>query len=261
MAREDKNILNTDDRQRAKEIAEKDKHEKEEIEKLRKEKEKKRRLKEKKANSEQKVEIKRIKSLVKLPFRLLLQVSSLLTLISMIVLIFLIELDVTTSLVYMFFIFTSVYLGLGSIMIGVFYMLGEDKKREMIEAKRLVVEQSLIEEQKRINEQEAKLAEIEKDIRERKSDTTKAKELLPETSKYRGTGYDSDANDLSDEIPLPLMLEDSAASLDEQFGNKTFEPDLEDYISTEMASMPLDDDIPAEDKDYFDEILSPDFKP
>ncbi len=268
MAKEDKKILTPEEKKREKEQLEKEKQEKANIEKIKKEKEKRRKLKEKKLKLEQKKEIKRIKTLVRLPYRIHFQVTLLATMFSVIFLFFWLDLALKDAIIYLFLIFTFFYFGIGMLMVGVFFMLGEDKKREYLEHKRLEDERLAMEEKIRLDEEHFKLQELERDIAEKKNDTIRTKELQSSQT------YDALSNNanLSDEdidnldFSKPLMLGETAESLDNDFMNSLDDSDIDSYIDSEMAAeIPMgDDDLansPMAISDYFDEIMSPDYNP
>lgn len=267
MAKDEKTILTPEEKKLEKELLEKDKKEKAEIDRMQKEKLKKKQHKIKKAKAEVKVETKRINKLVNLPFKLLLQVSLLATMFASIFLFFWLELDLKTSLLYTFLIFSLFYLGLGSIMIAVFFMIGEDKKRELEESKRLNEEKKQGEEKQRQLDEEAKLSEIEREIAEKKTNSIRSKELTANQIDDELMG-DPFATELVSDPVNPFMLEDSSPTLDYDF-NENFDSMLSNDLEKEFAnSAQLSKDEETDDSDedsgfnelsYFDEIMSPEF--
>lgn len=266
MAKEEKKILTPEEKKREKEMLDKEKLEKAEIDKIRKEKERKRKVKEKKAKEDQQKEVKRIKTLVKLPFKLLLQVSLLVTMFSTIILFFWLELDLKSTMIYLFFIFTFFYFGLGSLMVAIFYMIGEDKKREMIEMQRIEAERLAVEEAKRQLEEASKLQELERDIAEMKNDSLKAQELLPEKGLENAIiEPPSSMDELEDQFSSPFMLGESAESLSNEFHNGIDDMNIDSIIESEMAKSAMknekDGNSDFNDMSYFDEIMAPDYTP
>ncbi len=255
MASEEKKILTPEEKKREKELLEKEKAEKARIDKMQKEKAHRRKLKEKRLKAEKKREIKRIKTLVNLPFKLLLHISLLITMFLAIVLYFWIELDIKTTLLYLFFIFSLVYFGVGGVMVAVFYLLGEDRKKELEEARRLEQQALQLEEQRLLQEEALKLSEIERDIAERKSGSMKSKELLPEQA------MPESIPDSGEELE-PRLLGESAPSLSDPF-NQDFSEMYPNDLAEEQA-MPIGSGEPHAEElsaaEYFDEIMSPNFE-
>jgi len=268
MAKEEKRILTPEEKKREKEILDKEKEERANIEKIKKGKEKRRKLKEKKLKLEQKKEIKRIKSLVRLPYRIHFQVTLLATMFSVIFLFFWLDLDLKDTIIYLFLIFTFFYFGIGMLMVGVFFMLGEDKKREYFEHRRLESERLAMEERIRLDEENLKLQELERDIAEMKNDTIRTKEL---ESSHKSIDALPSSSNLSDEdienmdFPQPLMLSESSEAIDDDFINSLDEPDIYNYINSDLSvNMPEDEDFAShsmETPNYFEEIMSPDYNP
>jgi len=152
---------------REKERAELEKKEEAELKKRQKEKLKKKQEKEKRIEKQKKREMKRIKSLVNLPFKLLLQVSSLITALSFIVIFFGYETPLMRTIYLCFLIFTMLYLGLGLVMIAVFFLISQDKIVEMEELKKIEEEQKKMERAAEERELEEMVA-MEKSIASKK---------------------------------------------------------------------------------------------
>ena len=104
------------------------------LEKKKKEREK--RLKERESNDK-----KNVQRLVNFPFKMLAQVSIVVSLIVFIMLYFSKSKNVIDSLYTSFLVFSGIYFGVGLIMAFVFYILSEQKKREIEDKKRLEEEQ------------------------------------------------------------------------------------------------------------------------
>lgn len=152
---------------REKERAELEKKEEAELKKRQKEKLKKKKEKEKRIEKQKKREMKRIKSLVNLPFKLLLQVSSLITALSFIVIFFGYETPLMRTIYLCFLIFTMLYLGLGLVMIAIFFLVSQDKIVEMEELKKIEEEQKKLERAAEERELEEMVA-MEKSIASKK---------------------------------------------------------------------------------------------
>eukprot|EP01107_Rhizomastix_libera_P000014 TRINITY_DN10025_c0_g1_i1.p2 TRINITY_DN10025_c0_g1~~TRINITY_DN10025_c0_g1_i1.p2 ORF type:complete len:248 (+),score=30.13 TRINITY_DN10025_c0_g1_i1:251-994(+) len=244
----DSSQLTPEEKKREKERLEKEKREKEELDKLKKEKEKKQKRKEAKAKKKQKEEIKRVKTLVNLPFKLLWYISTLITLLAAIVILFWVEVNLKSALIYLFFIFITCYFGIGLVMIGFVYMLSEDKKNELLEIKRKEEEIIAKEEQRKKDEEVARLQEIERDLASRKFDNGKKGEL-PE--------HESELPEDFDEVGVP-MLGESAESVSEipdfgDYGNR----DDEQFFDVPKDGVSNDES----GNEFYDEIFDPNFKP
>ena len=113
-----------------------------------KEREQRQKRRKKKMLKLQKKEQKRIKWLVNLPFMTLFKVSILFTFLSFIFFHFWSGQDIFYSILNSFFIFTLLYLGMGIIMLGIFFLLSIDKEHELKEEIR--------HEQSRMQEEELK---------------------------------------------------------------------------------------------------------
>jgi hypothetical protein len=147
-----------------KEEAERLKNKKQEdLEKIKLEKERIKRRK-KRHNSEQ----KRINTLVSFPLKILFNTAVLVGLISFIYLFFYIEIDLIKTIVNVFFIFTSIYLGGGVIAILYYYFMSEEKLRELNEKLRIETENRQNEEKRRQQMEAEELEAIERELLEKR---------------------------------------------------------------------------------------------
>ena len=167
--------LTPEQKQREKERMEREKKEEAELKKKLDEKLKKKKEKEKRIALKKKKEVKRVKSLINLPFRLHLQVSLLVTLLSAIVLFFGIELELLKTIYYSFIVFVLFYGGTGIVMIGIFFLISEEKLAEEEEQKRIENLNKVVTKSKEDLEIE-EMALIEKEIAARKLATKLLKE-------------------------------------------------------------------------------------
>lgn len=251
MAKEAKQALTPEEKKREKERLEKDKREKAELDKIKKDKLNKQKRKTTRAKKKQKEEIKRVKTLVNLPFKLLWHISLIVTLLSAIVLLFWIEVELKTGLIYLFFVFISVYFGVGSIMVAFFYMLSEDKKNELMEGQRLEIEKIVKEEQRKKDEESLRLQEIEKEMASRKFENA-AKGALP----MHDEEFDEDNEG------MPAMLGESSESTFEMpdFGSGSSEDEMIFETPNDTGGL-NEDSINSGNNNYYDEIFDPNFKP
>lgn len=252
MAKEEKKQLTPEEKKREKERLEKEAQENKEIENLKKEKEKKQKRKQLRAKKKQKEEIKRIKNLINLPFKLHLQISLLITLFAFIIIFFWIELDVQRTLLYTFFIFSILYFGVGLIMVSTIFLISEDKKKELEEMRRLEAEIKADEEKQREDEELAKLEEIERDIAAKRYGDT-AKELPSSNTDFVENsdeiGFDLDGN--------PKILEENVSSLEGLNFEDSNDSDM-NFIDNNMLEQELSKsktDSEDSDTSYLQEIL------
>lgn len=160
-------FLTAEQKLREKERVEREKKEEDELKKRLDEKQKKKKEKEKRLEEKKKQEQKRIKKLINLPFKLHIQVSLLVTILSFIILFFGIELEALKSIYYTFLIFVSFYLGTGLVMVGVFFLISEEKIAEIAEIKKMEETNKVLEKTKKEIEIE-EMEQIEKEIEARK---------------------------------------------------------------------------------------------
>jgi hypothetical protein len=111
------------------------------------ERKKKHQLKLKKAKEKQRKEIKRIKTLINLPFKVIINVSIIASLLSFLITYFILNSDPISTVLTSFFVFTLIYLGIGTVIVGFLLLLSFDKEKQL---------RAYEEEQKRLQEEEEK---------------------------------------------------------------------------------------------------------
>lgn len=253
MAKEESKILSPEEQKREKELKQKEKEEKALIAKMQKEKEQKRKLKEKRIKEERKQEIKRIKTLINLPFKLLLHLSLLATMMMSIILYFWLELDLKTTLIYLFLIFTFFYFGIGIIMVAAVLMISEDKKKELEELQRIEREREEIETQRLREAEEAKLQILERDLASMRSNEQKGPEMLasmqeakqiPPVNQNESESITDEMSNLIEDSNEQFSLPETSISINEDLNDFAFEQ--EQRIVEEQKN---------EDIDYLNEIM------
>jgi hypothetical protein len=167
MAPKVKDLNLPDDAQLEKERIEREKKEEEELKKKIAEKEKKKKEREKRAKEKQKKEMKKIRTLINLPFNILIKSSLLITTLAFIIMYFGIEKPLNVTVFNSFLIFVGIYLGVGLIMIGIFFLISQDKIVEM-EEQRKIDSERMDAEKKKEEEELAQMVEIEKEIAAKK---------------------------------------------------------------------------------------------
>lgn len=191
------------------------------------ERKRKKQLKLKRAKEKQRKEIKRIKTLINLPFRVIINVSIIASLLSFLITYFIFNSDPISTVLTSFFVFTLIYLGIGTLIVGFLLLLSFDKEKEL---------RAYEEEQKRLQEEEEKrkqeeemreLEAIEKEIAASRFRTDRAK-------KYMETETNGKEKSISEEDLSPELLGPS---------NEGFNPI--DAFSAESS----------QDEDYLKEIM------
>lgn len=162
--------LTPEQKQREKERIEREKKEEEELKKKLEEKLKKKKEKEKRIAAKKKKEEKRRKSLINLPFKLHMQISLLVTLLSSIVMFYGFELELLKTLYLSFMIFVTFYLGTGIVMVGIFFLISEEKLAEAEELRK-IEELNKVESKTKQDLEIEEMAKIEKEIAARKMTT------------------------------------------------------------------------------------------
>lgn len=151
----------TEKERREREKAEREKKDKEELEKRRQEKIRKKKARDKRIKNKEEKERKRIKSIINFPYQTLFRVSALFFFMSFLLLFFWFSLNIEKAMLSSFFIFSLIYIGAGIIMMGIFFLISENKKKEIEEQKKLEEEQRKIEEDRR----KEQLEELEKEMK------------------------------------------------------------------------------------------------
>lgn len=187
MAKDKKIDPKEEEKNREKERLEREKKEEAELKKKHEEKQKKKKEKEKRMLIKQKKEAKRVKTMINLPFKLLGQISLLITTLAFIIMFFGIEKPLNDTVFNSFMIFTALYLGVGVIMVGLFLLVSQDKLAEAEELRIMEAERAL-KEKKAEEDELAQMVELEKEIAAKKmagksirDDRNKEMELLGET--------------------------------------------------------------------------------
>jgi len=166
-------------------------------------------------------ERKRIKELIRFPFKLLFQASLLFSLLFFIILYFGQDWTLEKSVFSSFLLFTALYLGIGVIIVAITLVVSEKKKKELEEQKSIEAEQAKENEEKKIQ----KLTKLETDIkeaerrrseelqrfREQKEAAEKASQYNPEEDIANMTFSPAamEINDMSGNIPADEFFDES----------------------------------------------------
>lgn len=206
---------------------EREEREKQELERKKKEKEKKQKAREARIKKKEIAERKRIKEVLRFPFKTLFEVSLLISFLAFIAMFFGMQLELMKSVFNSFFIFSALYLGFGVVIIAIAYVMSEKRKKEMEEQKQLEAEQRKAEEEERQAKQERLREEIKeaemhreeelKRFRER-IETNEAAPALAASSS--ALGFEDMSGSLADEMiggPSQPQAETGSQSLEELF--------------------------------------------
>lgn len=159
----------------------------------------------KKAKEKQRKEIKRIKTLINLPFKLIINVSIIAALLSFLITYFILNTDPISTVLTSFFVFTVIYLGIGIVIVGFFLLLSYDKEKEMreYEAEQIRLQE---EEEKRKQEEEMReLESIEKEIASSRFRSDRAKQYMEPDSNGKNAHIQED--DLGPDLLGPSNAE------------------------------------------------------
>lgn len=217
--------------------------EKERLERIRKEerdlkikvraKAKRKKERERRVAIKEKNEERRIRKIVRFPFKILFQAALLFTLLTFIVLYFGSSTEVYRALYLSFIIFTSLYLGIGLIMTGVIYFVSQEK---LIEKKRQKREDEAKEKERLAQEEE----ELDKLLR------AEVEEMSGES------GSLNLGNDEPNLIDSDSSAEDMMIDLDEleNFDRENSEVNIDDE---EDVLGKLDSEFPSDESNDGDE--------
>jgi uncharacterized membrane protein YcjF (UPF0283 family) len=167
--------------------SEREKKEKQEYDQKRKEKEKKKQARQKTLQRNVKKEQKRIKEAINFPFKILFQAGLSIASVFFIVEYFGRGKELYKAMFNSFLLFTAVYLGVGVLMITIFYVMAESKKREKEEQKHLEEENKAKDEQFMLEQQAKREEESRENERKRREEMRKFRENL-ESDKKNGNG-------------------------------------------------------------------------
>lgn len=249
MAKDNKNISPKEAEQakRAKEEEARLDKEKKEQQKLR---EKKRKRKKQKMLKMQKKEQKRVKWLINLPFMTLFKVSTLITFLSFITIFFWSGTDLYYSLIYSFFIFTSIYLGVGLILVALFYLLSVDKEFELKEEIRLEKQMEIEEEEARQREEMKELEALERELTEKK---LKVDSPTPELARNNIEDSESMLDEGEKQMPDFSDIQDSQ---EPDFFSETNNQTFDDNVDTSIPELTSRENV---DNSYLEDIFGEEF--
>jgi uncharacterized membrane protein len=160
----------------------------------------KRKQKEKKAKDKQKTEIKRIKTLISLPFKVIVNISVIAALLSFLITFFILNKDPISTLITSFFVFTLLYLGIGALIVGFFIMISIDKEKELNEIEAEAERQKVEEENRKKEEELRELESIEREISHSRFKTDRAKQYIEDAPVKENEVDEFDAPHLSNAI-------------------------------------------------------------
>ncbi len=216
--KEKKKVLTPDEQKAEQERLAREKKEEDELKKKHAEKIKLKKEKAARIKKKHKKEEKRVKSLINLPFKLLSQISLLITLFCFITLFFGLNKPINDTILYSFFVFILLYVGIGTIMVGMFFLVSEDKIVEMEEMKKVELERLKMEKTKE-EEELAHMVELEKEITSKKLAGKFLRENSPEI-------YFNDNEDFSDNSSMNSDLDFISSGIDSKSSENSDDIDL-----------------------------------
>ena len=235
------------DKAKEKEKREKDRKAKEEKEKKelalkRKEKQKKQKLRDERRKKREMLERRRIMKIVNFPFKALMQGSLLAAVITFIILYVNSEFDLLPSAFNSFLVFATLYIGIGIIMIAVFFTISEIKKKELSDKLKE-------EENRRMEEQRQKAEELAKlEGKRRKDEIQRVEEIKrfreqQQRAEFKQPPTGKMIQQQVDEIMIEKEMSNMADMVDmdnvpeeiTEVGFEEFNPqfDLEDFTESE----------------------------
>jgi hypothetical protein len=146
--------------------------------KLEKEREKQQEERKKRALARQKREMKRIKMLVELPLKMILNISIVSSLVAFVVSYFLLNNDPVSTIVKSFLVFCVLYFVVGLIIIGIFIIMSYQKEKQEKEAKEQEKNRQIELEKQRHFEEMKELESIEKEIAANSMNVERSKKYM-----------------------------------------------------------------------------------
>ena len=249
MADKKKNIETESEEKKKKlqERKEREDREKQELERKQKEKEQKRKAREARIKKKELAERKRIKEVLRFPFKTLFEVSLLISFLSFIALFFGLQVELTKALFNSFFIFTTLYLGFGVVIIGIAYMMSEKRKKEMEEQKIRDEEQRKADEEERQAKQERLREEIKEAEMHREEELKRFRERIDANEPAPALAASSSAMGFGD-FPNGITDEFIGGVPNPQDNSAT--PGLEEMFQPEHESQ-ANMGMPGNDEEFF----------
>jgi len=188
---------------------------------------KKRKLKEKKAKARQRKELKRIRYLIHLPFKILTNISIIAALLSFVITYFLLNKDPISTIMTSFLVFSAIYLGIGLLTIGAFWLVSIEKEKELLEAEREEELRKLEDERRKQEEEMKELEQIEKEI---SSNRFKGERAKPYLENEQSAGFNSKIPEMPQTNDLGPNLINSPNNTFNPLDSFATEPQDEDYL-------------------------------
>ncbi len=217
-----------------------------------KEREKKQKIKEKRQKKRELKEQKRIRGIIDLPFKLLLNISLIICLLFFIIQFVGNSLEFPRSLYYTFLLFVTVYLGGGLVMVAYFFILSDKRKKELEaikkenEEKQRLEKERLEQEQKEaIENRKIEMEATESDLeRRRREELQKFRQLKESSAQKTDEGNRDDT--FIEGLPGNHELANGFLNGEDQFdfGPNPFEQNLPDNLTEENIP---DGPLPAGD--------------
>ncbi len=175
----------------------------EEKTKLEKERQKQQEERKKRALARQKREMQRIKMLVELPLKMILNISIVSALVAFVVSYFLLNNDPISTIVKSFLVFCVLYFVFGLIIVGIFLFISYQKERQEQQRREQERLKQIELEKQRQNEEMKELEAIEKEIASTSMNTERAKKYMETNGngKNKSTQQTQNINEKADQNP------------------------------------------------------------
>jgi ABC-type multidrug transport system fused ATPase/permease subunit len=261
MAKEKKQ-LTPEEKKREKERKEREKKEYADLKKKQKEKEKRQKRREKRRKKKEKEELRRIKKKINFPYKILFNMSALITLLVLIILLYIGTFEPQEIVFYTFLVFFLCYGGGGIAMVSIFYLISLDKEKELEEEIRHMAESEKEEEEKREAELE-ELEHIQKEIENRRKEEIENHKKLPDKAEEENKSQaESEESEESEELEGHMLpefeMEDvtdfGGADEDQQIFSELEQPGEEQQPEQQAAEIPLPEEPQNSDENQPEEI-------
>jgi hypothetical protein len=246
---------------------EEEKRRKKEREKKKKDKEKREKLKAKILKKREKREQKRMDKIVNFPFKVHFHVTLLILCLFFIVIYFGIQTELYDSLYYSFWMFTIIYLGLGLVMGGYYYIKSEEVRQELEEEIALAKVELEAEEERQKQEIEDKKKEDEELLKEQaqfssqlKLEMRNEKDMVGQASPIQENADTLQAevtDQTTDSIPVPGEVEPAITDLEEEENALMMDDEPNDDFDLASA----EEEAALKEAMLAEDILGPDYSP
>jgi len=229
-------------------------------------------LRKKRMNQKIAKEEKRIKDIINLPFKILSISAFILTLLSFIVFYFWMNIDLKYSLLYAFYIFCILYLGVGIVIASIFFIISSNKKHELEEEIRMEEEKRMEEDRKREEEETAELEALEREIALRRASSKQPETIeLPKNEESVTSSKPQGRDEIDEDSYNDYNILDESTAENDAKEDKVLEQSTESKEMNNIETTPVvqpkkqEKDVKPsksdknQEKSYLEEIMDYDF--